>query len=70
LLDAELLRAKDGIESVIRALSCQKDARIRQAAARALGQNGDSQAVKPLIAALEDTVVPASEIAAASGKAW
>ena len=65
-LDAELLRAKDGIEGVIRALGCQEDARIRQAAARALGQNEDSRAVKPLIAALEDTVAPVKEVAAAS----
>ena len=52
--NVQKLRAKGDVKGLIKALSYKKDSLVRQAAARALGQIGDAQAVEPLIAALKD----------------
>jgi hypothetical protein len=52
--NAEKLAAKRDVKGLIQALGYQKDWCVRRDAARALGQIGDSRAVEPLIAALND----------------
>jgi len=52
--DVEKMRAKRDISGLIKAMDYAKDAKIRQAAATALGEIGDKQAVEPLIAAFRD----------------
>lgn len=52
--DVDELRAKRDVKGLIKALGYEKDVRVRQAAACALGKVRDERAVKPLIATLED----------------
>ena len=51
----ENLKAKGDVQGLIKALGYQKDPNIRQAAAVALGQLGDHNAVEALISTLEDS---------------
>ena len=52
--NVEKMSAQKNIKGLIKALNHQKDAEVRQHAARALGEIGDVRAVEPLIAALKD----------------
>ena len=52
--NVEKLAAKHKVEGLIKALTYKKDQTIRKEAAQALGQIGDAQATKPLIAILRD----------------
>jgi HEAT repeat protein len=52
--DVRKLKAKHDVHSLIKALSYEKDERIRVQAARALGELKDVRTVKPLITALKD----------------
>jgi HEAT repeat protein len=60
LPNIEKLRARGDVKGLVKALSFRvdrnewKDARVREAAAQALGTFGDADAVQPLIAALQD----------------
>jgi HEAT repeat protein len=62
----EKLLAKRDVDGIIKALSYDKDPTISHAAAHALGQIGDPQAVEPLTIALKnpDPVLRAASIAA------
>ena len=60
----EKMKAKRDVQGLIEALGYQKDASIRSAAARALGELKDVQAVEPLIATLKDSDSKVSELAA------
>ena len=51
--DVEKLKKAGNVKGLIKALRYRKDGRIRSAAAGALGEMGDAQAVSPLIEALE-----------------
>ncbi len=64
--NVEKLLAKHDIAGLIKALSYDKDPTICHAAAKALGQTGDPQAVEPLIQALKsnDPTLRASSIVA------
>ena len=53
--DVAKLEAKRDVDGLIKALGYQKNADIRRAAAAALGKIGDASAVRPLIAALNDS---------------
>jgi HEAT repeat protein len=50
----EKLKAKRDIQGLIKALNYEKDAKVRQAAAKALGENRDKQTIRPLTASLQD----------------
>jgi len=50
----EKLKAKGNVKGLIKALDYKKDANVRKAAAGALGQIGNEQAVEPLIGTLKD----------------
>lgn len=52
--NVENLKKKKDVSGLIKALTYQKDARIRHDAATALGQMGAKTALEPLIAALKD----------------
>jgi HEAT repeat protein len=52
--NVDKLKAKGDVEGLIKALGYQKDWRVREAAASALGEIGDARAMEPLIAALKD----------------
>jgi HEAT repeat protein len=52
--DVEKLEAKRDVRGLVRALGYKKDAKVRQAAAEALGRIGDPVAVGGLVAALGD----------------
>jgi HEAT repeat protein len=52
--DVEKMRARRDISGLIKAMDYTRDAKIRQAAATAVGEMGDKQAVEPLIAAFRD----------------
>ena len=52
--NVEKMEAKRDVQGLIKALDYQKDASVRDAAAKALGKLKDARAVVPLIAALED----------------
>jgi HEAT repeat protein len=52
--DVKKLKAKHDVHSLIKALSYEKDDRIRVSAARALGDLKDVRTVKPLTTALKD----------------
>ena len=49
------LKAKGDIKGLIKALGYKRDQTVRQAAAEALGEIHDTQAVKPLVVALKDS---------------
>lgn len=51
--NVEKLKAKRDVKGLIKALGYEKDMKVRQAAAEALGQIGDAQAVEPLVRALK-----------------
>lgn len=51
------LKAANDVTGLIKALSYQKDIRIRQEAAIALGQIGDARATEPLIEALHEVFI-------------
>jgi HEAT repeat protein len=53
--DVQKLKAKRDVRGLIKALGYQSDWSIRKQAAKVLGEIGDSRAVEPLIAALEDS---------------
>lgn len=53
--NVEKLKAKRNVEGLIKALSYEKDPDVREDAASALGEIGNSKAVEPLIKALEDS---------------
>ncbi|HUX78005.1 MAG TPA: HEAT repeat domain-containing protein, partial [Anaerolineae bacterium] len=53
--NVEKLQDKGNLVGLIKALSYQKDASVREKAAKALGEIGDTQAVEPLITALKDS---------------
>ncbi len=55
LPNIEKLKAKHDVRGLIKALSYQADAAVRQQAAAALGQMHETQAVEPLIALLHDS---------------
>ncbi len=59
--DVDALRARGKVDKLIRAL---EDERVRTEAARALGDIGDTRAVRPLVAALRDAEAPVREEAA------
>ncbi len=50
----EELKAKGDVQGLIKALDHEQDWLVRKAAAEAIGQIGDAQAVEPLVAALKD----------------
>jgi|WetSurMetagenome_2_1015567.scaffolds.fasta_scaffold644508_2 hypothetical protein len=50
--DVAKMKAKRDVLGLIKALRYQKDAGVRQAAARALGELGDPRAIEPLVAQL------------------
>jgi len=52
--NVDKLKAKNNVKGLIKALGYEKDQHVREAAAGALSQIGDPQAVEPLIAALKD----------------
>ena len=52
--NVEKLKAKGHVQGLIKALSYEKDWKVRKAAAEALGQIGDNRATEPLVAALKD----------------
>ncbi|MGD2143790.1 MAG: HEAT repeat domain-containing protein, partial [Anaerolineae bacterium] len=52
--DVERLKERGNVDGLIRALSYEDDAEVRQDAAQALGDLGDQRAVRPLIDALGD----------------
>ena len=52
--NVERMKKKEDINGLIKALNYQKDPSVRYAIASALGEIGNEQAVKPLIAALKD----------------
>ena len=54
--DVLKLRANGDIPGLIKALRRKKDAQTREAAAKALGELGDTRAVPPLVDALDDSV--------------
>lgn len=67
--DIEKLEKKRDVNALIRALGHQKDDAVRMQAARALGRIEDSEAVEPLIAALDDkSDVVKRDASAALGK--
>ncbi len=53
--DVGKLADKRDVKGLVKALGYRKDAKVRQAAAGALGEIGDALAVAPLIAALKDS---------------
>lgn len=53
IADIEQFKEKKDVKKLIKALGYKKDPKVCQTAAAALGEIGDPQAVKPLIAALE-----------------
>lgn len=70
--NVEKLRAKQDIPGLIKALHYDKDPTIVHAAARALGQAGDPQAIEPLVATLrneDDTTLRATTLQAL-GPSW
>jgi HEAT repeat protein len=62
--NVEKLKAKGNVEGLIKALGYQKDWRVREAAASALGEIGDARAVESLIAALKDSDADVRQAAA------
>ena len=58
--DVEKLRKKRSVRGLIRALGYEQDAKVRRAAAEALGSIGHPRAVGPLITALNDPDLRAS----------
>jgi hypothetical protein len=52
--DDEKLKAKGNVNGLIKALGYDKDWKVRQDVAIALGQIGDTSALKPLIAVIKD----------------
>lgn len=52
--NTEKLKAKNDVNGLIKALNYPKSWQVRRAAAKALGEMGDTRAVAPLIAALND----------------
>jgi len=60
----EKLKTKGNVKGLIKALGYEKDWRVREAAAKALGEIGDHRALEPLINALEDKVLSGGEAAA------
>ena len=68
------LKGKGDIKGIIRALGYRRDPHVRQAAAFALGELGDEQAIEALVSALEDSepaVVAAAAVAVkSSGGSW
>ena len=52
--DVEKMKAKKGVNGLIRALRYQKGFQVRVSAAEALGKIGDHRAIEPLIATLKD----------------
>jgi HEAT repeat protein len=51
----EKLKARCDVAGLIKALGYEKDFRIRQGAANALGEIGDARAVEPLLTAILDS---------------
>lgn len=49
----EVLKSRRDVDSLIDALEYGKNSAVRQCAAEALGESGDSRAVEPLVAALK-----------------
>ena len=64
--NVQQLKSQGDVNGLIEALSYQDDHNTRLAAASALGRVGDSQAVDPLIDALEDDQLGVIEIASLS----
>lgn len=62
----EKMKAKRDVQGLIKALSYPKDADVRDAAAGALAEIKDAQAVEPLIAALKDSDIDMRKAAAIS----
>lgn len=61
--NVERLKAKKDIQGLADALAYQKDARLRNDAARALGELADARAVEPLFLALSDADAPVRDSA-------
>ena len=62
--DVARLEARRDVKGLIGALGYSKDGSVRRSAALALGRSGDTRAVGPLIAALEDPSTYAAQAAA------
>lgn len=58
------LKAKRDVKGLIKALEYKKDVAVRKAAATALGEIGDVQAVRPLVGTLKDTDRDVCQVAA------
>ena len=54
LFNVGKMKSKGDVKGLIKALNYRKDAYIREAAAKALGEIGDARAIEPLIDALKD----------------
>jgi len=52
--NVQKLKEKHNIEGLLKALGYEKNRDVREAAAKALGEIGDAQAVEPLIATLKN----------------
>lgn len=52
--NVDKLKAKDDVKGLIKALGYKKDKSVREGAAKALGEIGDTQAVEPLITVIRD----------------
>ena len=61
--DVEKLKAKRDIKGLLKALDYEKSASLRRAAADALGELQDTQAVEPLLAAMDDSEVEVRQAA-------